>query len=93
MGIPVSQVIIQNGGNAAPKDGVMTMGSWLGAMLVMAVPILNIIIMIVWACDNRRPSRANFFRAYFIMMAAWLVLAIVGWAVFAMAYANAFSSY
>lgn len=50
---------------------VMTMKDWLICMLVMCVPLVNIVMMFVWAFDNGNENRKNFFKAM-------IVFAIIG---------------
>jgi len=43
-------------------------------MLIIAIPIINIIILIVWAFGgNAQPTKRNFAKAYLI----WFAIAIV----------------
>ena len=37
-------------------------------MVVECIPIVNIIMMIVWALDSSKPSRANFVKTQWIMI-------------------------
>lgn len=54
---------------------VLSMGSWVGTLLLMFIPLVNVILLIVWAVSNtENPNRRNFARAYLIMFAISLVL-------------------
>lgn len=37
----------------------------------------TLVLMIIWACDNKNMARANYFRAWFIIMGIGVVIAIV----------------
>jgi hypothetical protein len=55
-----------SGEEAAP---VMTFADWLVTLLIMSVPVVNFIMLIVWAADtNSNPNRVNWARASLIIM-------------------------
>lgn len=66
----------------------VTVGEWIVATLVMAIPFVNIIMMFVWAFgSNTKPSKANYFKAALIMTAislalSFLIVAVFGVAIF-----------
>ncbi|MBP7205891.1 MAG: hypothetical protein KBA54_05175 [Candidatus Cloacimonetes bacterium] len=65
----------QNYQPQAESAPVLSMGSWVGTLLLMFIPLVNIILPIVWAVSNtENPNRRNFARAYLIMFAISLVL-------------------
>ncbi len=48
-------------------DPTVTMGEWFVTGLLMCIPIVNIIMVFVWAFgSNTKPSKANFFKLYLI---------------------------
>ena len=54
---------------------VITLGEWLVTMLIMIVPILNIVMLIVWASDrNINPNKANWSKAVLIIIGIQIVL-------------------
>ncbi|MCD8478957.1 MAG: hypothetical protein LRZ88_01185 [Candidatus Cloacimonetes bacterium] len=66
-----------NQGQLAP---VMTVGNWIVTMLLLIIPIVNIILLIVWAASSgENPNKKNWAIAQLIFMAIgvvlWLVLA------------------
>ena len=53
--------------NVAP---VMSIGQWLVTFLLMAIPIVNIIMIIVWLTSkDENPNRKNWVLAYLIVIA------------------------
>ncbi|MDO5058865.1 MAG: hypothetical protein Q4D82_02860 [Neisseria sp.] len=47
----------------------VTVGEWLITMIIGMIPLLNIIMAFVWAFGGgAKPSKANFFKAYLILM-------------------------
>ncbi len=59
-------------------DQTVTIGEWFVTGLIMCIPIVNIVMMFVWAFgSNTKPSKANFFKLSLIMAAISIVLGIV----------------
>ena len=61
---------------------VVSVKEWLLTNLIMMIPLVNLIMMLVWAfSSNTNPNKANYFKAAFILfaivMAIYLVLAVV----------------
>ena len=60
------------------NEEVMSTSEWLGTLLVLTlVPVVNIIMMFVWAFGNGNANRKNFCRAYLIIFAISFVLGIL----------------
>ncbi|MCF8019207.1 MAG: zinc ribbon domain-containing protein [Vallitaleaceae bacterium] len=56
----------------------MTVLGWLGTFLVMLIPLVNIIMVFVWAFgSNGNRSRKTFFQAYLIIFIVLVILSIV----------------
>ena len=54
---------------------VVSVQEWVIALVVMFIPIVNVVIMIVWAYNrNTNPSKANFFKAQLLVTAVLVVL-------------------
>ena len=65
---------------AMPAAPVMSVGEWFVVLLVLAIPLVNLIMALVWAFgspDNE--TRANFCKAALIWMLIGLVLSILSW--------------
>lgn len=55
-------------------EGVVTLGEWMVTLLVAAIPIVNIVMLFVWAFGaNTKQSKANWAKASLI----WILIAIV----------------
>lgn len=56
----------------------VTVKQWLLTLLLMAIPIVNIVLLFVWAFDSdTNPSKKNFAKAYLIFFAILLVIWII----------------
>ena len=61
---------------------VVSVKEWLLTNLILMIPLVNIVMMLVWAfSSNTNPNKANYFNAalilFAIVMAIYLVLAVV----------------
>ena len=61
---------------------VVSIKEWLITNLIMMIPLVNIVMMLVWAFgSNTNPNKANYFKAalilFAIVMVIYLVLAVV----------------
>ena len=72
-----------------PTDEVISVKSWIGTLLLMAIPIVNLVMLFIWAFGSgTNPNRKHFARAYLIWsligIAIYLVLLLLfGAALFA----------
>ena len=61
--------------NKSKYEPISTRG-YLGIWLLMIIPIINLLMLIVWACGGcRKISKRNFARAMFIV---WIIAIILG---------------
>jgi len=61
---------------AAQQHPSVTLGDWMVTMLLCVIPLVNIIMLIVWAFSgSTNPSKANWAKATLI----WMVIGIVLW--------------
>lgn len=73
---PAPQNNTYNG--ADPREKPYSVGGWLLTMLIMCVPIVNIVMVFIWAFgSNTNKSKKNYFIAALIWAAIWLILGIV----------------
>ena len=61
---------------------IVSIKEWLITNLIMMIPLVNIVMMLVWAFgSNTNPNKANYFKAglilFAIVMVIYLVLAVV----------------
>ena len=69
-------------GPYAPQWPPMTVGQWIGTMLLMCIPVANFVLMFVWAFSSDvNPSKKSFFRALLLLAAIiiglWLVIVLI----------------
>lgn len=73
-----------NGGVTAP---ILRTGSWMLTILLLGIPLVNIIMLFVWAFgDNTNPNKRNYARASLLLAAIvigiyavlFIVLAVAG---------------
>jgi len=54
---------------------VMTFGEWVTIQILMLVPIVNFVMLIVWAAEsNGNPNKLNWARATLVVMGIQVVL-------------------
>ena len=55
---------------------VVSVKEWLLTNLILMIPLVNIVMMLVWAfSSNTNPNKANYFKATLILFVIYLVLA------------------
>lgn len=71
-------------GRAARKGEYrkVSVGGWMGTIVLSAIPILNLILWIIWASAAKRPSRKSYASAMLILTAIFLLLIAVAIMVF-----------
>jgi hypothetical protein len=61
-----------------PREKPYSVGGWLLTMLIMCVPLVNIVMIFVWAFGSKtNKSKKNYFIAALIMAAIGIILSIV----------------
>ncbi len=56
----------------------VTTGGFIGIMLLMLIPIVNLILLLIWACGGcRKVNQTNLARAMLLMMLIGLVLSVL----------------
>ncbi|MDU0202883.1 MULTISPECIES: hypothetical protein [Paenibacillus] len=57
---------------------VLSVKDWMITILLMAIPIVNIVLLFVWAFSkNENPSKSNYAKASLIWAAIGLVLYLI----------------
>lgn len=60
------------------KQDPVSLGNWMVTILLMMIPVVNIIMLIIWAADSStEPSKKNWARAQLI----WTLIAVVIWVI------------
>lgn len=56
----------------------LSVGAFIGITFLMMIPVVNLILLIVWACGGaKNPNTRNYARASLIMMVVYIVLFII----------------
>ena len=73
-----------NGNTYARQDTDMSVGAWIGTLILSAIPIVGLICLIVWAVSSspEKRSRKNWAIAQFIMTLIGVVVAILVYAMY-----------
>ncbi len=62
------------------NQSVVTIGDWIITMILMCIPIVNFILLLVWAFSASTPvSKANWAKASLIFILIGLILCILFW--------------
>ena len=58
--------------NHSPSNNAPTMSikDWLITFVIMMIPIVNLVMMIIWAIKAENPNKRNYFIATWIMLFA-----------------------
>ncbi|MBM4403790.1 MAG: hypothetical protein FJ042_05350 [Candidatus Cloacimonetes bacterium] len=70
-----SRRIYETGREEAP---VITLGEWIGIFFLLMLPIVNLVLLFIWAVDAQgNPTRRNFARAYLIFIGIGILFAVL----------------
>ena len=64
------------------NEEIMSVGSWLITLIILAIPCVNIIMYFIWAFGNGNENRKNFCRAGPILMLIAVVLSSLFYSLF-----------
>lgn len=65
---PQAQTYQPNYTQSAPKTWPpVKVGEWIGVMIVMGIPIINFVMLLVWAFGSGNPSKANWAKARLLL--------------------------
>lgn len=60
------------------KDQVVTVKEWLIAQILMYIPVVNIIMVFVWAFSgNEKESKSNYFKANLIILGVITIVQVI----------------
>ncbi|MCM8711958.1 hypothetical protein M2651_13210 [Clostridium sp. SYSU_GA19001] len=62
-----------NNQNTAP----LSLGQYLGMMLLMIIPLVNIILLLVWSFGDYNVNKKNYARASLIMLVIGVIITIL----------------
>ena len=71
---PVQPIFVQPPPDYSPT---ITKGEWFLYLILQMIPVVNLVMLIVYALDNTKPSRANLAKVNLIFIVVGLVVAIV----------------
>jgi low temperature requirement protein LtrA len=57
------------------NDNHVSTAFWMFAIFVMWIPLVNIVMVILWAFAGENESRKNYFKA----IIGWFVIAVIFW--------------
>ena len=75
-----------------PDDQPLSVGGWIGTMIVLMIPIVNFIMLLVWAFGSGNKSRKNYCLASLIIAVVMIVLVIIFYVVVGVSAATAFNT-
>ena len=56
----------------------ISIGNWIISLILTMIPIVNIIMLFVWAFSNgTNPTKANWAKAALILILVWIILGII----------------
>ncbi|MHA7581681.1 hypothetical protein ACX12E_14980 [Paenibacillus vandeheii] len=65
-----------------PGPQPVSFGSWMLTLFLMMIPLVNIIMLFVWAFGDSNPSKANYAKAALLWAAIgiviWILLVVLG---------------
>lgn len=69
-----------------PNASVVTVGDWIVTMILMCIPLVNLIMVLIWAFGSNTPvSKANWAKATLLFMVIGVVLMMIfGASIFAL---------
>jgi hypothetical protein len=55
----------------------ISIGNWILTFILLAIPLVNLIMLIVWAVgSSTHPSKKTFAQAYFVMLLIFICIAV-----------------
>lgn len=64
------------------RQQTVSVGNWMGTLILMAIPVVNLVLLIIWAVSGRIPSKRNYAIASILLTVIWIVLSVVIIAIF-----------
>lgn len=63
--------------SAAGLEEPITFGDWMLTRLILCIPVVNLVMMFVWAFGNGKKSKSNIFKAELVWLLISFVLSII----------------
>lgn len=61
-----------------PEYKAVSVGNWILTFIILAIPLVNLIVLIVWALGGTTyPSKKTFAQAYFVLLGILFCIGIV----------------
>jgi|HubBroStandDraft_6_1064221.scaffolds.fasta_scaffold5373518_1 hypothetical protein len=61
-----------------PEYRPLTIGNWILTLILLAIPLVNLIMLIIWAASgSTHPSKKSFAQAYLIFIGVIICLGIM----------------
>ena len=76
---PVQPVFVQPPNDLSPT---VTKTEWFIYLILQMIPFVNLVMLIVYAMDNTKPSRANLAKVNLIFLLVGIALGILAFVVF-----------
>jgi membrane protein YdbS with pleckstrin-like domain len=75
------------------QSGVMSVKQWLGTLALLMIPIVNIVLLFIWAFDGKTsPNKSNYAKATLILAAIIIGIEIIFFILIFALFASAVSS-
>ena len=77
--------------NPVKDQSVVSIGDWIVTLIIMILPLINLIMLFVWAFGGGTPeSKSNWAKAMLLFYLIGFILAILFWSAFATMIISAF---
>lgn len=74
------------------NDQPLSVGGWIATMIVLMIPVVNFIMLLVWAFGSGNKSRKNYCLASLIIVVVMIALIMVFYIAFGLSAASAFNT-
>lgn len=74
------------------NDQPLSVGGWIATMIVLMIPVVNFIMLLVWAFGSGNKSRKNYCLASLIIAVVMIALIMVFYIAFGLSAASAFNT-
>lgn len=64
------------------RQQTVSIGNWVGTLVLMAIPVVNLVMAIIWAVSTKVPSKRNFAIAWILLTVICLIVSVVMIALF-----------